>query len=107
MKNCVIYCTVPNEFNANLIATTLVEDNLAACVNIIPSVTSIYKWEGIVQTDNELLMIIKTQEDKFSEIETKIKELHENTLPEIIALPITQGSQEYQNWIVKETTEAR
>ena len=107
MKNCVIYCTVPNEFNANLIATTLVEDNLAACVNIIPSVTSIYKWEGIVQTDNELIMIIKTQEDKFSEIEAKIKELHENTLPEIIALPITQGSQEYQNWIVKETSEVR
>ena len=54
MKNCVIYCTVPNEFNANLIATTLVEDNLAACVNIIPSVTSVYKWEDITQTDSEL-----------------------------------------------------
>ncbi len=105
MKNCVIFCTVPNEFNANLIATTLVEDNLAACVNIMPSVTSVYKWEGIVQTDSELLMIIKTQEDKFTEVETKIKELHENTLPEIIALPITNGSTEYQNWIVKETSE--
>ena len=106
MKNCVIYCTVPNEFNANLIATTLVEDNLAACVNIIPSVTSVYKWEGIVQTDSELLMIIKTQEDKFADIEAKIKELHENTLLKIIALPITNGSAEYQNWIVKETSEA-
>ncbi len=104
MKNCVIYCTVPNEFNANLIATTLVEDNLAACVNILPSVTSVYKWEGIVQNDNELLLIIKTQEDKFSEIENKIKELHEYSVPEIIALPIIKGNDDYQNWIVKETT---
>ena len=58
MNNCVIYCTVPNEFNANLIATTLIEENIAACVNILPSVTSVYKWEGIVQTDNEMLLII-------------------------------------------------
>ncbi len=104
MKNCVIYCTVPNEFNANLIATTLVEDNLAACVNIIPSVTSVYKWEDITQTDSELLLMIKTQEGKFKEVEAKIKELHENTLPEIIALPIEQGSEEYQAWIVKGTS---
>lgn len=105
MKNCVIYCTVPNEFNANLIATTLIEDNLAACVNILPSVTSVYKWEGIVQNENEMLLIIKTQEEKFEEVEEKIKELHENTLPEIIALPIIKGSEDYQNWIVKETTD--
>lgn len=104
MKNCVIYCTVPNEFNANLIATTLVDENLAACVNIMPSVTSVYKWEGIVQNDNEFLLIIKTQEDKFEALEAKIKELHEYTVPEIIVLPIIKGSEEYQNWIVKQTT---
>lgn len=103
MKNCVIYCTVPNEFNANLIATSLVEENLAACVNILPSVTSVYKWEGIVQTDNELLLVIKTREERFDAVRAKIKELHEYTVPEIIALPIVQGSEEYQNWIVKET----
>ncbi len=104
MKNCVIYCTVPNEFNANLIATTLVEDNLAACVNIIPAITSIYKWEDITQNDSELLLMIKTQEEKFKQVEEKIKELHENTLPEIIAVPIVLGSEEYQNWIVKGTS---
>ncbi len=103
MKNCVIYCTVPNEFNANLIATSLVEENLAACVNILPSVTSVYKWEGIVQSDNEMLLIIKTREEKFEAVEAKIKSLHEYTVPEIIALPIVKGSAEYQNWIVKET----
>ncbi len=104
MSNCVIYCTVPNEFNANLIATTLVEDNLAACVNIIPSVTSVYKWENIVQNDTELLMVIKTREEKFEAIEAKIKELHEYSLPEIIAMPITNASKEYNEWIEKETT---
>ena len=103
MKNCVIYCTVPNEFNANLIATSLVEENLAACVNILPTVTSVYKWEGIVQSDNEMLLIIKTREEKFEAVEAKIKSLHEYTVPEIIALPIVKGSAEYQNWIVKET----
>lgn len=104
MKNCVIYCTVPNEFIANLIATILVEESLAACVNIIPSVTSVYKWEGIVQNDNELLLLIKTQEAKFEQVKDKIVELHEYTTPEIIAVPIIIGSEQYQNWIVKETT---
>lgn len=104
MENCVIYCTVPNEFAANLLATTLVDESLAACVNIVPSITSVYKWEGVVQTDNELLLIIKTQQSLFDTVETRIKELHEYSTPEIIALPIIKGSQEYQNWIIKETS---
>lgn len=104
MKNCVIYCTVPNEFTANLIATTLVDENLAACVNILPNVTSVYKWDGILQTDSELLLIIKSQQSMFTSIELRIKELHEYSTPEIISLPIDNGSEEYQNWIVKETT---
>ena len=103
VKNCVIYCSIPNEFNANLIATTLVEDKLAACVNIIPKITSVYRWEGITQTDNELLLVIKTQESKFDAIKSKIIELHEYSLPEIIALPIIMGNEEYQQWIVKAT----
>lgn len=103
MKNCVVYCTVPNEFNANLIATTLVEENLAACVNIMNNVTSVYKWEGRVQTDNELLLIIKTQFSKFDLLKEKIISLHEYTLPEIIALPIEAGNPEYLKWIEKET----
>ena len=104
MENCVIYCTVPNDFSANLIASTLVDENLAACVNIVPSITSIYKWEGSVQTDSELLLIIKTQQSKFDDVEKRIKELHENSIPEIIAVPIIKGSEEYQNWIIKETS---
>ena len=103
MSNCIIYCTVPNEFNANLIASSLVEENLAACINILPSVNSVYKWEGIVQNNTEMLMMIKTREEKFAEVEAKIKQLHEYSLPEIIAIPIINGSDEYQNWIAEET----
>lgn len=103
MKNCVIYCSVPNEFLANLIATTLVDESLAACVNIIPNITSVYKWEGIVQNDNELLLLIKTQETKFEQVKNRIVELHEYNVPEIIAVPIIMGSEEYQKWIVQET----
>lgn len=103
MENCVIYCSVPNDFTANLIATTLVDESLAACVNIIPNITSVYKWDGAVQTDNELLLMIKTQKTLFKDVENRIKELHEYTTPEIIALPIVDGSQDYQNWIVNAT----
>lgn len=103
MSNCIIYCTVPNEFNANLIASSLVEENLAACINILPSVTSVYKWEGITQNNTEMLMMIKTREEKFEAVEAKIKQLHEYSLPEIIAIPIIKGSEEYQNWILEET----
>ncbi len=103
MKNCVIYCSVPNEFNANLIANTLVEESLAACVNIVPNITSIYKWEGIIQEEKELMLIIKTQESKFEEVKEKILSLHEYTVPEIIALPIVNGHEDYQNWIIRET----
>ncbi len=103
MSNCIIYCTVPNEFNANLIASSLVEENLAACINILPSVTSVYKWDGIAQNNTEMLMMIKTREEKFEAVEAKIKQLHEYSLPEIIAVPIIKGSDEYQNWIIEET----
>lgn len=71
MENILVYCTVPNDFSANLIATSLVDEQLAACVNIIDSVTSVYRWEGQVQTDKELLLIIKTQKSKFDALKRK------------------------------------
>lgn len=103
MKNCIVYCTVPNDFSANLIANTLVEENLAACVNIIDNVTSIYRWEGQIQTDKELLLIIKTQKVRFEALKNKILSLHEYTVPEIIAVPVELGHDDYQQWIIRET----
>ena len=103
MGNCIIYCSVPNEFTADLIATTLIDEKLAACINVLPKMKSIYRWEDSIQRDEELLMIIKTQSSKFNIIEQKIKELHEYSLPEIIAVPIIAGSSEYIQWINNET----
>lgn len=104
MENIVIYCSVPNEFSANLIANTLVEENLAACVNIIDNVTSVYRWEGTAQTEKELLLMIKTQKSRFNDLKEKIISLHEYTVPEIIAVPIVEGAEEYMKWVVKETS---
>ncbi len=103
MENILVYCTVPNDFSANLIATSLVDEQLAACVNIIDSVTSVYRWEGQVQTDKELLLIIKTQKSKFDALKEKILSLHEYSVPEIVAVPVELGHDEYLKWIVDST----
>lgn len=103
MKNCIIYCTVQSDFSASLIATTLVEEKLAACVSIINNVVSIYSWEGESQTDNEILLMIKTQECLFDKVQDRILELHDAQIPEIIAVPVVAGLDAYQKWIVEET----
>lgn len=103
MNNIIVYCTVPNDFSANLIAGALVDEQLAACVNIIEGVTSVYRWEGQVQNDKELLLLIKTQKSKFEELKTKILSLHEYSVPEIVAVPIELGHDEYLKWIADST----
>ena len=103
MKNCVIYCTVASEFSASLISTTLVEEKLAACISIIHNVVSVYSWEGMSQTDNELILMIKTREELFESVKKRILELHDAQLPEIIAVPITMGLDGYMKWIEEET----
>ena len=95
----VIYCTCPNQEVAERIARVLVVEGLAACVNILPDITSIYHWQGSLQCDPELLLIIKTREDTYSALENRICELHPYTVPEIIALPIFQGYSDYLKWI--------
>ena len=85
------------------VATRLVEEKLAACVSIIKNVVSIYSWEGMSQTDNELILMIKTREELFDSVKNRILELHEAQVPEIIAVPITMGLDSYQNWITSET----
>ena len=103
-ENCIIYCTVQSDFAASLISTTLVEEKLAACVSIIHNVISVYSWEGMSQTDNELILMIKTQKKLFDDVKNRILELHDAHLPEIIAVPVTMGLDSYQQWIVDETT---
>ncbi len=95
----VIFCTAPDAKTAERLAHSLVEEKLAACCNIVPGLTSIYLWEGKVQKDAEVLLIIKSDARLFKALEQKIKDLHPYEVPEIIALPIKQGSQDYLKWI--------
>jgi periplasmic divalent cation tolerance protein len=102
-EELVVLVTTPDEDSASQIGTALVEQRLAACVNIIPAIHSIYRWEGQVTRDRESLMIIKTTAARYEELERKIKELHKYSTPEVIAFPITQGSAEYLKWVTEST----
>lgn len=95
----VVLCTVPDTDTAETIATTLVTEKLAACVNIVPAITSVYRWKGAVESDTECLLLIKTDAQTWPAIESRILTLHPYELPEIIAVPIQTGQQDYLQWI--------
>lgn len=101
--NLVVLCTVPDEDSARRIAQTLVAEGLAACVNVLPRLTSVYRWEGEVTSGEELLLIIKTRQQRYAPLEARIKELHPYTVPEVIALPIQHGSKDYLDWLLQST----
>jgi periplasmic divalent cation tolerance protein len=86
------------------IANVLVENRLAACVNLVAPIRSVYRWEGKIWDEREWLLIIKTQKHRFEELEKKVKSLHSYSVPEITSLPITEGSSAYLDWI-RENTE--
>lgn len=95
----VIFVAVGNSSDAALLAKSLVEKRLAACANLIPGITSWYWWEGRVNQDQEVLLMIKTSRDKFAALEKEVLRLHSYAVPEIIALQIVEGSKNYLNWI--------
>lgn len=103
MTYCVINCTTANKEEAVNIAKQLVSKKLIACCNIVPSVTSIYEWNNELCCDEEYLMIMKTKTVLFKKVQTEIKKLHKYEVPEIICIPITNGSEEYIDWIEKQT----
>ena len=95
----VVLSTAPDEAVGARIAAALVERRLAACVNIIEGVRSLYWWEGKVQDDAEVLLICKTDDSHLSELTTALEELHPYDCPEVVALPVTGGSAAYLSWI--------
>ena len=102
----VILVMAKNKDEADKIARHLISGKLAACVNIIPQVQSIFTWQEKIETEDEVLLIIKSRQSLFEKIEVAVKEVHSYSVPEIIALPIAAGSQEYLNWI-NESTEGK
>ena len=99
----VVLVTCGSEEEALRIGNVLVEEHLAACVNLVAPIRSIYRWEGKIWDEKEWLLIIKTQKQRFEELEKKVKSLHSYSVPEIISLPITEGSSAYLNWIIENT----
>ena len=99
----VVLVTCGSEDEALKIANTLVEDHLAACVNLVAPIRSVYRWEGKIWDEKEWLLIIKTQKHRFEELEKKVKSFHSYSVPEIISLSVTEGSSAYLNWIRENT----
>jgi len=95
----LVLTTTGTDSEAKKIAQMLVERYLAACVNIIPRIQSVYRWEGKMESAEEYLLIVKTTRDKENEVHAAIRELHSYDLPECISIPIEGGSSEYLRWI--------
>lgn len=101
----VVYITAPNEDEAANIAKALVASRLAACVNIVKNIRSIYSWQGKVEDDSEVLMIVKTRKALFDKLSNTVINLHSYDVPEVIAIPIIDGSANYLTWLRESTSE--
>ena len=100
----VIYSTIDNIQDARRIATTLVEEQLVACVNIIPKVESIYKWKGKIENAEEIVIIAKTTDQNVKKTIQRLKELHSYEVPDIVVLPVIGGLKDYLDYITNETS---
>lgn len=95
----IVFCTCGDEQEARRIANDVVESQLAACVNILPGVESVYRWQGQTETAQEVLLFIKTTTGRFPELQQRVIHLHSYETPEIIAVPISMGLDKYLAWI--------
>lgn len=100
-----VLCTVGTAADAGRIARALVEQRLAACVNVVAQVTSVYRWKGAIETAEERLLVIKTRGERFEALRQAIVSLHPYEVPEVIALPIEGGHRPYLEWLDDGVTE--
>jgi periplasmic divalent cation tolerance protein len=103
-ESLVVFVTCGSEEECLKIAHALVQERLAACVNLMSPIRSIYRWEGKICDEKEWLLVIKTQTARFDDLEKRVKALHSYSVPEIIALPIVTGSPSYLNWLEEMTS---
>lgn len=99
----VVFITVPNAEVAQRMARALVEERLAACVNVVPALKSIYRFEGAIHEDDELLLLVKSVPHRLTALFSRVAELHPYKVPECIALPVESGLPKYLEWVVGET----
>ena len=95
----IVLITATSKEEADHIGTALVNEHIAACVNILPQIRSLFFWEGKLQDENETLIIVKSRLSQLDRIITRVKELHSYTVPEVIAIPLIGGSPEYLHWL--------
>ncbi|XP_054789139.1 protein CutA, chloroplastic-like isoform X1 [Prosopis cineraria] len=105
VPSIVVYVTVPSKDAGKKLAESIVRERLAACVNRVPGVESVYEWKGEIQADSEELLIIKTRESLLEALTEHVKANHEYEVPEVISLPITGGNLKYLEWIKDSTRE--
>lgn len=98
-EKIVVLMTAGSQAEAEAIAHTLVLELLAACVNIVPGVSSVYRWEGQILQDQEWLLVAKSHSDVLDQLIRRVTELHSYQVPEVLALPVTGGSQAYLRWL--------
>ncbi|MDR7485606.1 MAG: divalent-cation tolerance protein CutA [Armatimonadota bacterium] len=99
MEPLVILVTCSRADEASRIAQALVDEHLAACVNVVPGLRSVYRWQGRVEHADELLLIVKTSRDRLDEVVARVQGLHSYTVPEVIALPVQGGAAPYLAWL--------
>ena len=99
----VVLCSFPDLPQARQIGTRLVEKQLAACVNLVPAVESIFRWQGEVSCDSEVLAVFKTSAERYPDLERELRRHHPYDVPEVVALPVERGSGPYLEWVCAET----
>ncbi len=95
----LILSTAGSRDEAEKIARTLVERRIAACVNLVPNLTSVYSWQGAIETAHEVLMLIKTSAERLPELETALREMHSYDVPEFVVIALESGNQAYLDWL--------
>jgi periplasmic divalent cation tolerance protein len=100
------FTTCPDEASAEAIARALVEERLAACVNRLPGLRSVYRWEGKVECGDEVLLVIKTTRDRLETMTARVQALHPYELPELIAVEVAGGLAAYLDWVAEQTRDA-
>ncbi len=99
----VVLITSASREEADRIARRLVEDRLAACVNVVPQIRSLFVWEGKLSQEDEVLLVVKSRRSRFEQLAAAVKHLHSYSVPEIIALPVVVGSTDYLRWVSEST----
>lgn len=98
----VVLVTMPDMETGLGLSRAMVEEKLAACANLVPGITSIYRWAGEVQEDEEVLLVLKTTSSSLDRLMSRVRDLHPYDVPEILALPVTEGHPPYLSWVLGE-----